>query len=181
MTADPAGDPGGTVSTDASAPAPPAAGLPGLIRMLSIASVVVVGDQLTKHWALDRLRNSAPLHVIWTLQLNLSFNSGMAFSRGQGIGPLIGVVAIVVVISLAFSLRRVGSKVAHIAGGLVIGGAIGNLVDRVFRGDRWLHGSVIDFVDLQWFPIFNVADAAITVGGVVFVFWSLASRPAARR
>ncbi|MFT3854832.1 MAG: signal peptidase II [Ilumatobacteraceae bacterium] len=50
---------------------------------------------------------------------------------------------------------------------------MGNLADRLFRGDGWLHGAVIDFIDLQWFPIFNVADAAITIGGALFVLWTL--------
>ncbi len=181
MTSEPADDPDVLVGVDDHPPVAPPTGSSGLIRMLAITAVVVLADQVTKHWALHRLSGRPPLHVIWTLQFNLSFNSGMAFSQGQGVGPLIGVLAIVVVIGLALSLRRVGSPVAHVAGGLVIGGAIGNLADRVFRGDGWLHGSVIDFVDLQWFPIFNVADAAITVGGLVFVLWSLSSRPVARR
>ncbi|MCU1504819.1 MAG: lspA [Ilumatobacteraceae bacterium] len=147
-------------------------GSTGLAISLGIAAVVVLLDQLTKHWALSALTDHTE-HVIWTLQLNLSFNSGMAFSRGQGIGPIIGAAAIVVVAGLALSARRVGSPLAVIAAGLITGGAIGNLADRLFRGRGWLHGSVIDFIDLQWFPIFNVADAAITSGGVLFFLWSL--------
>jgi signal peptidase II len=152
-------------------------GAKGLAISLGVAAIVVVLDQLTKHWALDALTDghvtSAPRHVIWTLQFNLSFNSGMAFSTGQGIGPIIGAAAIVVVAGLALSVRRVGSPLAVIAAGLVTGGAIGNLSDRLFRGRGGLHGSVIDFIDLQWFPIFNVADSAITIGGVLFFVWSL--------
>ncbi len=148
-------------------------GRTGLTISLGIAAVVVVLDQLAKHWVLNALTDSPPRHVIWTLQLNLSFNSGMAFSTGQGIGPIIGAAAIVVVAGLALSVRRVGSPVAVIAAGLVTGGAIGNLADRLFRGRGWLHGSVIDFIDLQWFPIFNIADSAITIGGVLFFGWSL--------
>jgi signal peptidase II len=150
----------------------------GFALPLAIAVAVVLVDQLTKHWAQDALIDSSK-HVIWTLQLNLSFNSGMAFSAGRGVGPVIGAVAIVVIIGLAVSARRAArdSRLAAVAAGLVIGGAIGNLADRLFRGDGWLHGSVIDFVDLQWFPIFNVADAAITVGGALFIVWTL-RRPA---
>jgi signal peptidase II len=142
---------------------------------LGIAAVVVLLDQLTKHWAQNALSTEPARHIVWTLQLNLSFNSGMAFSTGRGIGPVIGAVAIVVIIGLALSVRRVAgdSMLAAVAAGLVVGGAIGNLSDRLFRGDGWLHGSVIDFIDLQWFPIFNVADAAITVGGGLFVIWTL--------
>jgi signal peptidase II len=51
----------------------------------------------------------------------------------------------------------------------VCGGAAGNVVDRLFRGDGWLHGAVVDFIDLQWWPVFNIADAAITVGAVLLL------------
>jgi signal peptidase II len=132
---------------------------------LLIAAAVVAVDQLAKHWAVDALADGRPRHVVGSLQWNLSFNSGMAFSRGQGAGPVIGAVAIVVIAALLVSLHRAGSVVSAIAVGLVIGGAAGNLVDRLFRGDGWLRGSVVDFIDLQWWPIFNVADMAITIGG----------------
>ena len=85
-------------------------------------------------------------------------------------------MALVVIIGLALSVRKLSSRVAACAAGLVVGGAIGNLLDRLFRGRGWLHGSVIDFIDLQWFPIFNVADSAITIGGVLFVGWSVLSQ-----
>ena len=181
MTSERSAGPDAGVLDDARQPTSRVSGRVGLARMLAIAVVVVAADQLSKWWALHRLSGRAPLHVIWTLQFNLSFNSGMAFSQGQGIGPIIGAIAIVVVIGLALSVRKVGSRTANVAAGLVIGGAVGNLADRVFRDDGWLHGAVIDFVDLQWFPIFNVADAAITIGGALFVLWSLRSRPAAQR
>jgi signal peptidase II len=97
----------------------------------------------------------------------------MAFSRAQGIGPLIGIVALMVVVWLAWTSRMLTSQVTRLAAGLIAGGALGNLCDRIFRGDRILHGSVIDFIDFQWFPIFNVADMAIDIGGVVFVLWTV--------
>ena len=60
---------------------------------------------------------------------------------------------------------------------MLIGGALGNVVDRVFRGEGWLHGSVVDFIDFQWFPIFNVADIGVDVGAALFVLATyLASR-----
>ncbi len=136
---------------------------------LAIAVVIVVIDQLTKDWALDSLSDGRAHHVLWTLQWNLTFNSGMAFSRGQGIGPYIGVVALVVVVIMLVSMRRGGSRVSMIAVGLVVGGAIGNLIDRIFRERGWLRGRVVDFIDLQWFPIFNVADMGVTIGGVLLL------------
>jgi signal peptidase II len=146
----------------------------GFALPLGIAAAVVLVDQLTKHWAQNALADASK-HLVWTLRLNLTFNSGMAFSAARGVGPIIGAVAIVVIIALALSARRAArdSKLAAVAAGLVVGGAIGNLVDRLFRGDAWLHGEVIDFIDFQWFPIFNVADAAITIGGALFVVWTL--------
>ena len=138
-----------------------------------VAACVVLVDQLTKHWAVNALSDSTPRHVLWTLQWNLSFNSGMAFSRGKGLGPVIGLLALVVVVGIVLSVRRNSSTVVAVAAGLVLGGALGNLCDRLFRGDGWLHGSVIDFIDFQWFPIFNVADIGVNVGGALFVLWSL--------
>lgn len=146
---------------------------------LPISVAVVLLDQLAKDWAIGNLADGRARHVVWTLQWNLSFNSGMAFSKGQGVGPIIGLLAIVVVVVIALSVRHSGSRMLDVAAGLVMGGALGNLVDRLFRGEGWLHGSVIDFIDFQWFPIFNVADIGINVGGALFVLWSLLS-PAAK-
>jgi signal peptidase II len=146
----------------------------------AVVLIVVGVDQLTKRWAVSELTNSRPRHVIWTLQWNLTRNSGMAFSQAQGIGPLIGIAALLVVVWLAWSSRMLTSRVPRIAAGLIAGGAIGNLVDRVFRGDRILHGAVIDFIDFQWFPIFNVADTAIDIGGALFVLWTVFGHRRAR-
>jgi signal peptidase II len=146
---------------------------------LAIAVAVAVLDQITKHWALDALSGRGPRHVVWTLQWNLTFNSGMAFSRGQGAGPFIGALALVVVVVLVVSLRRSGSAVSAVAVGLVVGGAIGNLIDRLFRGDGWLRGSVVDFIDFQWFPIFNVADMGVTIGSaLLLLFAAMHTKPA---
>jgi signal peptidase II len=142
----------------------------GSIRVsLIIAVAVILVDQLTKDWALGRLGDGEVIHVIWTLQFNLAFNTGMAFGRAQGLGPVIAVIATVVVVWLLISLRRSSSVLSTVAIGTVIGGAVGNLADRVFRADGLLNGSVVDFIDFQWFPIFNVADIAINVGGILLV------------
>ncbi|MGA9279653.1 signal peptidase II [Ilumatobacter sp.] len=138
-----------------------------------LAIGVVVLDQLTKHWAVNRLSDGRVIEVIWTLQFNLAFNSGMAFSRGQGLGPIIAVVATIVIVWLLVSLRTSGGPLNTFGIGCVIGGAAGNLIDRVFRGDAWLRGSVVDFIDFQWFPIFNVADIAINVGAAALILNAL--------
>ncbi|MEI8241054.1 MAG: signal peptidase II [Actinomycetota bacterium] len=140
---------------------------------LVVASLVVLLDQVTKHWAVKSLSNGAPHHVIWTLQWNLSFNSGMAFSTGTGVGRIIGILAFGVVIAIVVGTRRNPSRLVAVAAGLVLGGAIGNLLDRLFRGDGFLNGAVVDFIDFQWFPIFNVADMGVNVGAALFIIWSL--------
>lgn len=140
---------------------------------LLLAAVFVAIDQLTKHWALQELADGDEIHLFWTLQFNLAYNSGMAFSRGRGLGPVIGVFAILVVVVLVIGTARLESLLARIAAGMLLGGAIGNLADRMFREEGWLHGRVIDFIDPQWFPIFNVADIGVTVGAILFILSSL--------
>ncbi len=174
----------GTLSTTstASAESAPIAHQPHRIPALTaaVAVVVVAADQLTKRWALSALTGREPRHVVWTLQWNLTRNSGMAFSKAQGIGPVIGVVAMLVVLWLAWSSRKLTGRITTIAAGLIAGGAIGNLADRLFRGGHPLRGSVIDFIDFQWFPIFNIADMAIDVGGALFVLWTILAHRSAR-
>ena len=140
---------------------------------LVIAAVVVLVDQLTKHWALSALDDGHVVHVIGSLQLNLAFNSGMAFSRGDGLGPFVPVLAVGVIAALLIALGRSDSPWFAVGVGLVIGGSIGNVLDRLFRGEGWLRGQVVDFIDLQWWPIFNVADMAIVVGGVLLILSTL--------
>ena len=79
-------------------------------------------------------------------------------------------LAIGVVIALIAFGRAIDTTVGAVSLGLVLGGAVGNLLDRIFReGSGFLGGAVVDFVDLQWWPIFNVADAAVSIGGVLLV------------
>ena len=104
---------------------------------LAVAAAVVVVDQLTKEWALDALADT-PIDVIWTLRFNLAFNKGMAFSQGSGLGPIIGVVALCVIVGLLVSVGRSSSRLYPVAVGLITGGAVGNLLDRLFRVPGWL-------------------------------------------
>jgi signal peptidase II len=141
---------------------------------VSIAILVIALDQLTKHWAVTSLGTDREIHVFWTLQFNLGFNNGMAFGQGQGFGPLIAVVATVVIVYLLVTLRKEASRMSTIGMGLLIGGAAGNLIDRLLRGDEGvLRGAVVDFIDFQWFPIFNIADMAINVGAFLLILNSI--------
>lgn len=148
-------------------------GVSGASLVLSAMCVAV--DQITKHWALNALGDGQVIHVVWTLQFNLAFNGGMAFGRGQGWGPIIGVIATVVVVSLLVSMRRGMGRLTTVAVGLIVGGAVGNIVDRLFREDGLFRGRVVDFIDFQWFPVFNVADICINVGGALLVLGYVAS------
>jgi len=128
--------------------------------------VVVAVDQLTKAWALRAL-DDGPVHLVWTLRLHLSFNSGAAFGVGEGLAPLLVVVGIALLVALVVvGARAVAGPAAAVGLGLVIGGAVGNLADRLLGGHG---GAVVDFIDLQWWPIFNLADAAISCGAVLLL------------
>jgi signal peptidase II len=134
------------------------------------AAIVVAIDQLTKWWALNTLA-TRDIDLFWTLRLHLARNHGAAFSLGFGSGGLVALLAIGVVIVFLVLGRNVNTRLGVLSLGLVLGGALGNLVDRAFReGSGFLGGAVVDFVDLQWWPVFNVADTAVSIGGVLLVF-----------
>ncbi|MCU1454926.1 MAG: lspA [Acidimicrobiales bacterium] len=167
-------------STDPTPPTAPAGRTERRPRrfgiVLGVAVVIVAVDQVSKQWALNRLSAGRMVDVIGSLRFNLAFNTGTAFSfgSGKGMGPWISVLAIVVVAALAVSGSSSRFAVGAVATGLIAGGAVGNLADRAFRGDQgFLHGAVVDFVDLQWWPVFNAADSAIVVGAILLVLASL--------
>ena len=140
--------------------------------LVGVALMVVLIDQVTKTIAENQLAKK-PFHIVGPIQLRLEFNSGAAFSIGRGLGPALAVVAILAVVIIWFTARRSGSSIVLIASGLVAGGAMGNLSDRIFRHNS---GSVIDFVYTKYWPTFNVADSCITIG-VVLLAWSLTRKP----
>jgi len=142
-------------------------------RLWLLIAFIVVADQATKHWALNRLSSARTIDLIGSLRFNLAFNKGMAFSQATGAGPIIGALAFVVIIVIVLWLRRNAQGLAGVAAGLIVGGATGNLIDRLLRGDAWLRGAVVDFIDLQWWPIFNIADAAISTGAVLMIVASV--------
>lgn len=163
-----------------------AAGIGPLQRLLlagGVALVVIVADQLSKSWALEELSSGRVIDLVWTLRFNLAFNTGMAFSQGSGSGAIIGVVVSVIVVVLIVVATRVQSKVQLVLLGVIIGGALGNLIDRITRvgevnpftgvaAEGFMSGAVVDFIDVQWWPIFNIADAAVVVGGIALAIVS---------
>lgn len=152
-----------------------------LTTWCAVALPVFVLDQFTKDLALRHLTVGVPVHVIGTMQWNLVFNSGMAFSKGRGLGPVIAVAVVAVVVSIAASLRRSTTVVSAVIVGLIIGGALGNLTDRLFRsGSGFLGGHVVDFIDVQFWPVWNVADMAVVVGMLLLAYeWLRHPRTAA--
>ena len=139
--------------------------------ILAATAAVWLGlDQITKQWALSAL-SDGPNHVIGPLSFRLVFNSGSAFGINALSGLWLGLLAIVVVGFLLFYSRNLPSKAMTVLLGLVIGGALGNLADRIFRaGDGFLSGSVVDFIDLSRWPVFNLADSGIVVGAIGAAF-----------
>jgi len=143
--------------------------------LVAVAVAVLAADQLSKWWAVNRLPRGI-IDIVGSLRLNLAYNTGAAFSlgSGRGLGPVIALLVVVVVVVLVSSVGSARSRLGVIAAGLVIGGALGNLADRAFRGDAGLlKGAVVDFIDLQWWPSFNVADSAVVVGACALVLASL--------
>ena len=142
----------------------------GAAVLVSVASVVVV-DQLTKWWALETLDGGRVIDLVWTLRLRLVFNTGAVFSSFQGLGPLLGVAAVAVAAVLLLNRRLVSGRLSAVATGSIAGGAIGNLADRLFRSDDgFLGGAVVDFIDVQWWPVWNVADMGVVLGGATLVW-----------
>jgi signal peptidase II len=131
----------------------------------AVAAPVVLVDLLTKSWAVGHLADH-PVHVFWTLYLRLTFNSGAAFSMGPGLTPFLMAAGVVLILVLVFMSRSAASTGVAVALGLMLGGALGNLGDRLFRG---FDGRVVDFIDFGWWPVFNVADAALVCGAILLV------------
>ena len=152
-------------------PAPPAEAAPhhGLAAVLAATAVVAL-DQLTKWWALEALADGRIIDLVWTLRLRVVFNTGAAFSSFQGLGPLLGVLALGVAAVLLLNRKLLTGRWSAVAAGCIAGGALGNLADRLFRSDAgFLGGAVVDFIDVQWWPVWNVADMGVVLGGAALV------------
>lgn len=134
---------------------------------------VVLLDVATKIWAVHEL-SDGPVDLVGDdVRLHLARNTGGAFSLFQGFTPLLAIVAATVAYFLVRTVRRTHDTLLVVALSLVLGGALGNLVDRVFRSPGFLRGAVVDFVDVGGFPTFNVADASITIGAVLVIVWAI--------
>ena len=138
----------------------------------------MAADQVTKAVALATLEDGRSVPVIegvlhWTLQRN----SGAAFGIFQRAPALFTILAIVIAVAIIVASSRVRDRLNSVALGLVLGGALGNLVDRLFRTPGPFRGRVIDFIDLRVWPTFNVADSAVVIGALLLAIASFRSEP----
>lgn len=138
------------------------------LGLVLVAVPVYAADQLTKAWAVSNLVPNQPRELIGeVLQLNLIRNSGAAFSIGTGATWILTTIAFCVVVFVLVTARRLGSRGWALALGLLLGGALGNLTDRMLRAPGPGRGHVVDFLQLPHYPIFNIADSAIVSAAVL--------------
>jgi len=150
------------------------------VLVVAVTALVVLAlDQTTKSLAVAHLADG-PRHLVGPLSLELAYNSGVAFSIGTGLTLPIVLVGLVIVLLIVWSARGAPSYPAAAGAGMVLGGALGNLGDRLFRGHG---GAVVDFVHTSFWPTFNLADASIVCGCAVVgvVFWRRGGHAADRR
>jgi signal peptidase II len=142
--------------------------VPPSVWLFATAAATYALDRVTKIWAEDRLAGRPPVVVVrGVLDLSYTTNSGGAFGLGQSAWWIFASATIGVSAAILIGAPRVRRTSTAVALGLVLGGALGNLTDRLLHGDMLLRGYVIDFIDFHVWPVFNVADAAIVVGAVL--------------
>lgn len=177
-----AGDPSLTVDPERStvpADTPKPRGHARLV--LGIAAAVVALDATSKAIVVATLSHRPPVRLLGGhLLLLVTRNSGAAFGLAEGDTVIFSAIAIVVVVVIVRVAPRLASTGWAWALGLLLGGAVGNLADRIFRSPGIFRGAVVDWIDLRFWPVFNLADAAITVGAILAVLLSLRGIPATR-
>ncbi|CRK51900.1 Lipoprotein signal peptidase [Rhodococcus sp. RD6.2] len=148
---------------------------PVRMRMLVvIAATVLALDVATKVAVVHFIEPGNPVEVIGDfVTLKLIRNPGAAFSMATGMTWLLTLVAIAVVVGVIRIGRTLRSPWWALGLGLVLGGALGNLIDRLFRAPGPLQGHVVDFVSVGWWPVFNVADSGIVCGAILLVVLTL--------
>jgi signal peptidase II len=142
--------------------------------LLAVAAVVLVLDIVTKVLAVRLLTPGQPVSIVGdTITWTLVRNSGAAFSMATGYTWVLTLIATGVVIGIIWMGRRLVSPLWAIGLGMILGGAMGNLVDRFFRSPGPLRGHVVDFLSIGWWPVFNVADPSVVGGAILLVGLSL--------
>ena len=146
-------------------------------RQLAVVIGIVVAaiDQLSKTWAVNALVDGPIVVIPGALQFRLTFNTGASFSIFSNQGPILAVVAIGVIITIMVVLGDASRRLEAVALGLVLGGSLGNLIDRVLRGDGLFDGGVVDFIDVGVFTN-NLADIALFIGVGLLLFAAFVHR-----
>lgn len=137
---------------------------------------MVVVDLITKRYAAIHFVDADVILIPDFLYFTFVENPGAAFGVLQGSGPIVGLAAIVITVVVISVLGRERPTLERVAFALIIGGAVGNIIDRIFRGDGFLDGPVIDWVVLWRIPTFNVADAAVNVAVVLLLIHAWRTR-----
>jgi len=144
-----------------------------VLVLIGMAALAYLLDLLSKLWVVHSLEHHDPVNVLGHyLQLDATRNAGAAFGMGQGMTIVFTLIAVGVIAVIVRLSRRLYSTPWAIALGLLLGGAFGNLTDRVFRAPGGFQGRVVDFVAPEHFAIFNLADSAICCGGALIVLLS---------
>lgn len=146
---------------------------PALRLAFGVGLAVLVIDQLTKNWARDSFADGSTQVLGDWLRFKYSQNPGAAFSTFTDAGQLIGVIGIAVSVFIVFLIARTSRRIELVALGLILGGALGNLTDRIFRGGGVLDGPVVDWIDWWFIPTFNVADASLNIGVALLLIAAL--------
>jgi len=146
-------------------------------RLFATAWTIWLFDFATKVWALTSL-SSEPRKIIGNfLQFTLVHNSGAAFNFATGFAIAFSLLALAVVIAVIYFAPKITSRGWQISIGLLLGGVLGNLTDRIFREPSFLNGHVIDWIQIPHWPVFNIADSAICIAAVISFALSLRNVP----
>lgn len=146
-----------------------------LLRPLLITAIVVVAiDLVTKVWAVANLENQGDIEVLGSF-LKFSFlrNPGAAFSIGTNVTWVFTIISMAVSVAILVLAKKVTNRVWAIALGAMLGGALGNLGDRIFRSPEPFQGHVVDFILLPNYPMFNISDSAIVIGAITMTILSI--------
>ena len=142
--------------------------------LLSVAWFIWILDLATKAWAVSQLSHRETVQIFGGFfQLTLMRNPGAAFSFATGATTLLSLFGIVVLIAIVYFAPHITSQGWSVVLGLVMGGVLGNLMDRIFRNPGFLRGHVIDWMQLPHWPIFNVADSSIVCAAGLSMYLSI--------
>jgi signal peptidase II len=141
-------------------------------KVISISFFIVLIDQITKYFAVENLSKIGSIPIVYNIfHLTFTTNTGVAFGMFKGINFLFIFISLLVITIVAFNYKSFPKgKLRPWIVGLIIGGGIGNLIDRIFRG------SVVDFLDFRVWPIFNIADSAVSIAIVLLIYLVLTEK-----